>query len=107
MTMIYQFLQFYFLISMRIQLSILVIIVKASTLIIRLAVLAFTDTFRRPINRFLRFTLYFPLLILTVDSYLALFMRLCFSAQECAQLMGKILLGVGRREIGMSTNIVQ
>ena len=106
MTMIYQFLQFYFLISMRIQLSILVIIVKTSTLIIRLAVLAFTDTFRWPINRFLQFTLYFPLLILTVDSYLALFMRLCFSAQECAQLMGKILLGVGSSEIGMSTNIV-
>ena len=33
-------------------------------------------------------------------------MRLCLSAQECAHLMGKILLGVGSSEIGMSTNIV-
>ena len=33
-------------------------------------------------------------------------MRLCFRAQECAHLMGKILLGVGSSEIGMSTNIV-
>ena len=94
MTIIYQFLQFYFLISMRIQLSVLIIIVKASTLIIRSAVRAFTDTFRRPINRFLQFTLYFSLLILSVDSYFALFMRLCFSVRECAHLMGKILLGL-------------
>ena len=33
-------------------------------------------------------------------------MRLCFSTQECAHLIGKILLGVGSIEIGMSTNIV-
>ena len=33
-------------------------------------------------------------------------MRLCLSAQECAQLTGKILLGVGSSEVGMSTNIV-
>ena len=33
-------------------------------------------------------------------------MRLCLSGQECPHLMGKILLGVGRSEIGMSTNIV-
>ena len=33
-------------------------------------------------------------------------MRLCFSGQECAHLMGKILLGVGNSEIGMSTSIV-
>ena len=32
-------------------------------------------------------------------------MRLCFSAQKCAHLMGKILLGVGSSETGMSTNI--
>ena len=33
-------------------------------------------------------------------------MRLCLSAQECAHLTGKILLGVGSSEIGISTNIV-
>ena len=33
-------------------------------------------------------------------------MRLYFSAQECPHLMGKILLGVCRSEIGMSTDIV-
>ena len=33
-------------------------------------------------------------------------MRLCLSGQECAHLIGKILLGVGSSEIGMSTNIV-
>ena len=41
-----------------------------------------------------------------VDSYFALFMRLCLSGQECAHLMGKILLGVGSSEIVMSTSIV-
>ena len=46
------------------------------------------------------------LLILIVDSYFALLMRLYFSAQECSHLMGKILLGVCRSEIGMSTDIV-
>ena len=46
------------------------------------------------------------MLILIVDSYFVLFMRLCLSAQECAHLMGKILLGVGSSEIGMSSNIV-
>ena len=46
------------------------------------------------------------MLNLTIDSYFALFMRLCFSAQECAHLIGKILLGVGSSEIGISTNIV-
>ena len=30
----------------------------------------------------------------------------CISAQECAHLLGKILLGVGSSEIGMFTNIV-
>ena len=34
-------------------------------------------------------------------------MRFCLSAQECAHLMGKILLGVGSSEIEVSTNIVQ
>ena len=33
-------------------------------------------------------------------------MRLCLSDQECAHLMGKILLGVGSTQIGKSTNIV-
>ena len=91
---------------MKIQRSIFVITAKASTLVIRSAVRAFTDKFRQTINRFFQVALYFLLLILTVDSYFALFMRLCFSAQECAHLMGKILLGVGSSEIGMSTNIV-
>ena len=70
------------------------------------AVRAFTDKFHRSINRFFQVALYFLLLILTVDSYFVLFMRLCFSAQECAHLMGKILLDVGSSEIGMFTNIV-
>ena len=91
---------------MRIQRFIFVITVKASTLIIRSAVQAFTDKFRRSINRFFQVALYFLLLILTVDPYLILFLRLCLSAQECAHLMGKILLGVGSSEIGMFTNIV-
>ena len=46
------------------------------------------------------------MLNLRVDSYFILFMRLCFSAQECAHLMGEILLGVGSSEIGMFTNII-
>ena len=91
---------------MRVQQSIFVIILKASTLIVPSAVRAFTDKFRRPINRYLQVALYFLLLILIVDSYCAIFMRLCLSGQECAHLMGKILLGVGSSEIGMSTNIV-
>ena len=33
-------------------------------------------------------------------------MRLCLSGQECACLMGKILLGFGNSEIRMSTLIV-
>ena len=33
-------------------------------------------------------------------------MRLRFSAQECANLVGKILLDVGSSEFGMFTNIV-
>ena len=91
---------------MRIQQSIFVIILKASTLIVRSEVRAFTDKFRRPINRVLQVTLYFLLGILIVDSYFALFVRLCLSGQECAHLMGKILFVVGSSEIGMSTNIV-
>ena len=89
---------------MRIQRFIFVITVKASTLVIHSAVQAFTDKFRRSTNRFFQVALCFLLLILTVDSYSVLFMRLCFSAQECAHLMGKILLGSS--EIGMFTNIV-
>ena len=106
MTILYQLLQFHLLICMRIQQSIFVIILKLSTLKVRSAVRTFTDNFRRPINRFLKVTLDFLLLILITDSYFALFMRLCLSAQECAHLMGKILLGVCSSEIGMSTNIV-
>ena len=75
-------------------------------MIVRSAVQAFTDKFRRPINRFLQVPPYFLLLILIVDSYFALFMRLYLSGQECAHLMGKILLGVGTSEIEISSNIV-
>ena len=107
MTIIYRLLQFYLLTYMRIKQFIFVVTVKASTLVIRSAVRAFTDKFRRSINRFFQFALYFLLLTLTVDSYFGLFMRLCLSAQECAHLMGKILLGVGSSEIGMSTNIAR
>ena len=105
MTIIYQLFQFYLLICMKIQRSIFVITAKASTLVIRSAVRAFTDKFRRSINRFFQVSRYF-FLILTVDSYFVLIMRLCFSAQECAHLMRKILLGVGSSEIEMFTNIV-
>ena len=106
MTIIYQSPQFYLLICVRIQQSIFVIILKASTLIVCSDVRAFTDKFRRPINRFLQVALYFLLGILIVDSYFALFMRLCLSGQDCAHLMEKILLGFGSSEIGMSTNII-
>ena len=106
MTIIYPLLQFYLLICMRIQRSIFAIIVKTSTLIIRSAVRVLTDKCRRPINRFFQVALYFLLLILTVDLYFVLFMGLYLSAQECTHLIGKILLGVGRSKIGMSTNIV-
>ena len=61
------------------------IILKASTLIVCSAVPAFTDKFCRPINRYLQVALYLLLLILIVDSYFALFMRLYLSAQECAK----------------------
>ena len=91
---------------MRIQQSVFVINLKASTSVVRSAARAFTEKFRRSINRFLQVALCFSLLILIVDSYFALFMRLCLSAQECAHLMGKMLLGVGSSEIGTSSNIV-
>ena len=90
---------------MRIQRFIFLITVKASILVICSAVRAFTDKFRRSINRFFQVSRYF-FLILTVDSYFVLIMRLCFSAQECAHLMRNILLGVGSSEIEMFTNIV-
>ena len=106
MTIIYQLLQLYLLICMRIQRFIFVITAKASTLVIRSAVRAFTDKFCRSTNRFFQVAIYFLLLVLTVDSYFLFFMRLCFSAQECARLMGKILLGLGSSENGMFTNIV-
>ena len=108
MTIIYQLLQYYLLICMRIQRFIFAITVKASNLVLRSAFRAFTDLFKfcRSINWFLQVALYFLLFILTVDSYFVLFMRLCPSAQECHHLMEKILLGVGNSETGMSTNIV-
>ena len=106
MTIVYQLLQLYLLICMRIQRFIFVITVRASALVIRSAVQAFTNKFRRSTNRFFQVALCFLLLILTVDSYFVLFTRLCFSAQECANLMGKILLDVGSSEFGMFTNIV-
>ena len=62
---------------MRIHQSIFLIIAKASTLIIRLAVRAFSDKFCRPVNRFFQVALYFLLLILTFDSYFALFTAWC------------------------------
>ena len=91
---------------MRIQRCIFVITVKVSSLGIRSAVRAFTDKFRRSINKLFQVALYFLLLILTDDPYFILFLSFCLSAQECAHLVGKILLGVGSGEIGMSTNIV-
>ena len=103
MTIIYQLLQLYLLICMRIQRFIFVITVRASALVIRSAVQAFTNKFRRSTNRFFQVALCFLLLILTVDSYFVLFMRLCFSAQECAHL---ILLDLGSSEIRMFTIIV-
>ena len=46
------------------------------------------------------------MLVLIVNSYFTLFMRLFLSAQECAHVMGRILLGLGGSEIGIPTNIV-
>ena len=106
MAIIYQLIQFYLLIWIKSQQCIFVITVKSSTMVIRSTVRVFPDNFRRSINRFFHVALYFLLFILTVDSCFVLFMRLCLSAQECAHLMGKILLGVGSSEIRTSTNIV-
>ena len=106
MTIIYQLLWLYLSICMRIQRFIFVMTVKVSTFVIHSAVQAFTEKFCLSINRFFPVALCFLLFMLIVDSYFALFMRLCFSAQECAHLMGKILLDVGSSEIGMFTNIV-
>ena len=105
MTIIYQLLQLYLLIYMRIQRFIFVITVKASNLVICSAVRAFTNKLRRSTSRFFQVALCFLLLILIVDLYFVLFMRLCFSVQGCAHLMGKILLDVGSSEIVMFTNI--
>ena len=82
------------------------ITLKPSTAIVRSAVRAFTKKFRRPTNRFLQVSLYLLLLILIVDSYFPSFMILYVSAQKCAHLTGKPLVGVGSSENGMSTNIV-
>ena len=106
MTIIYHLLQLYLSICMKIQRFIFVINVKASTFVIGSTVRASPDKFRRSINRFVPVALCFLLLILTVDSYFLLFIRLFFSAQGCAHLMGKILLDVGSIEIGMFTNII-
>ena len=106
MTIIYQLLQSYLLICMRVQRFIFVITVRAITLVIRSAIQVFTDKFCRSANRFFQVALCFLVVILTADSYFVLFMRLFFSAQECAHLMEKILLDVGDSEIGMFTNIV-
>ena len=80
MTIIHQLLQFYLLICMKIQHSLFVIILKASTSVFRSVIQTFTEKFCRLTNRFLQVGLYFLLLILIVDSYFALFMRLCLSA---------------------------
>ena len=63
----------------------------------------FGNPLRRSTNRFFQVALCFLLLILAVDSYFVLFMRICFSAQECAHL---ILLDLGSSEIRMFTIIV-
>ena len=92
LTIINQLIQFYFLIWMRIQEFIFVLILKASILIICSTVRAFTEKFRRPTNRCLQVALYFLLVVLVVDSYFALFMKLCLSAQEYAHLRQKFFL---------------
>ena len=94
------------LICTRIQQSIFAGILKAYASTFRSTVRMFTEKFRRPNNKFLQVSLYFLLLLLIVDSYFTLFMRLCLSAQECAHLMEKIVFGVGSSEIGISINIV-
>ena len=106
MRIVNQLLQFYLLLSMRNQQSIFVIILKASTSIVHSAVRALTEKFRGQTNRFLLVALYLLLLILIVDSYFELLVRLCLTAQKCAHLMGEVLLVVGGSEVGMSTNIV-
>ena len=106
MTIICQLLWLYLSICMRIQRFIFVMTVKVSTFVIHSAVQAFTEKFCLSINRFFPVALCFLLFMLIVDSYFALFMRLCFSAQECPHLMGKILLDAGSSEIGTFTNTV-
>ena len=115
MIIVNQLLQFYLLICMRILQSILVIILKASTPIVKSAIpfvlrmvcmetspsfysvdhlngfymeWAFTEKFRRPTNRFLLAALNLLWLLLIVDLYFVLFMGLCLSAQECVHLIG-------------------
>ena len=97
-------LYFYVLICMIIQQSIFVFILKVSTSIVLSRVRTYIGMFRRPTKRFLCFLFFW--LILIDDSYFSLFMKLFFSAQECAHRMGKMLLDVGSSEIGMSANIV-
>ena len=133
MIIVNHLLQFYLLICMRSLQSVFVIISKTLTSLVRSVIpfvlrsfrvetspvyycvacligfymqQAFTEKFRRSSNRFLQVAQYLLLLILIVYLYFVLFMRLCLSAQKCAHLMGKILLGVGSSEIGMPTNIV-
>ena len=92
MTIINQLIQFYFLICMRIQEFIFVLILKASILIICSTVRAFTEKFRRPTNRCLQVALYFLLVVLIVESYFVLFMKLCLIAQEYAHQWQKFFL---------------
>ena len=106
MTIIYQLLWLYLSICMRIQRFIFVMTVKVSTFVIHSAVRAFTEKFCLSINRFFPVALCFLLFMLIFNSYFALFMRLCFSAQECPHLTGKILLDAGSSEIGTFTNTV-
>ena len=90
---------------MRIQQPILVIILKASTSIVILAVRTFTEKFFRPTSRFLQAAFQcLLLLILIVDPFFALFTRLCLSNPKSTHLMGKVLLGVGISETDGSNN---
>ena len=55
---------------------------------------------------FLRVALCLRLLVLTIDSYFVVFIRLYLSAQKCAHQMAKILFVVDSSEILMPSNIV-
>ena len=76
MTIIYQLLQFYLLICMRIQRFTFVITVKASIWVIRSAVRAFTDKFRRSTNRFFQVALCLVLVVVKLKCLLISFQYL-------------------------------